>query len=47
MLLKYRVVFAEGRGPSWKIEDAINRKWTMQMEDVKSYAEKNLKRQGV
>jgi hypothetical protein len=35
---KYRVVFAEGRGLSWRVEDTINHKWNMQLEDVKTYA---------
>ena len=42
VVLKYRVVFAEGRGLSWKVEDTINHVWMMQLEDVKTYAEKNL-----
>lgn len=45
VVLKYRVVFAEGRGLSWKMEDTINHKWNMQLEDVKTYASTNLKLQ--
>jgi hypothetical protein len=45
VVLKYRVVFAEGRGLSWNLEDTINHKWNMELEDVKTYASTNLKLQ--
>ena len=43
VVIKYRVVFAEGRGLSWKMEDTINHKWNMQLEDIKSYILTSLK----
>lgn len=38
VLLRYRVVFAEGRGVRWKMADTINHQWDMQLEDVETYA---------
>jgi hypothetical protein len=47
VVVKYRVVFAEGRGLMWKMEDTINHKWNMQLEDVRTYALAHLKLQNV
>jgi hypothetical protein len=47
VVIKYRVVFAEGRGLMWKVEDTINHKWNMQLEDVRTHALTHLKLQNV
>jgi NmrA-like family len=39
---KYRVAFAVGRGVSWEVERTFNWKKGIEVEDVKSYATKNL-----
>jgi hypothetical protein len=39
---KYRVVFAEGRGCSWDMEKTFNIKKSIPVEDVKTWAKKNL-----
>jgi hypothetical protein len=47
VVIKYRVVFAEGRGLMWKMEDTINHKWNMQLENVRTHALMHLKLQNV
>ena len=42
MMLKYRLVFAAGRGVSWTVEQTVNHRWGMELEDVRAYAERNL-----
>jgi len=39
---KYRVVFAEGRGCNWDMEKTFNVKKRIPVEDVKTWAKKNL-----
>ena len=47
VVIKYRVVFAEGRGLMWKMENTINHKWNMQLEDVRTHALTHHKLQNV
>ena len=47
VVIKYRVVFAEGRGLMWKMEDTVNHKWNMQLEDARTHALMHLKLQNV
>ena len=47
VVIKYRVVFAEGRGLMWRMGDTINHKWNMQLEDVRTYALAHFKLQNV
>ena len=42
-ILKYRVVFAEGKGTSWDKEQTVNNKWNISLQDVKSWVSENLK----
>lgn len=39
---KYRVVFAEGKGTAWAIDESFNAKIGMVMESVEEWAERNL-----
>jgi len=41
-LQKYRVVFAEGKGVSWNLEQTFNFQRGIKTEDVRSWMEKNL-----
>lgn len=42
VILKYRIVVAEGRGLCWKMEDTMNYRWNMHLQDVRTYALTNL-----